>query len=273
VNATTSQDAQVMAQLAGLLSAGLSANEARLQVAEALNSLSPQAREVFEAIWGLSVRTGGSVAASISRLGVAHELQARHSREIELSFSGPRSTARLVNWLPALGLAGAQLLGLGALKVIFTNLIALISVALACLLLWLGNLWSRSMLKAAQPEDGDPGLVLDGVRIGLEAGLPLVNAVEAANQALGQLTGSEVLTESNLELNRLAELSRRTGASLDGLLAATAHRLRERRWFVESEKVAKLSVSLMIPLGVLVLPAFVLSTITPIAISLLTNNK
>jgi tight adherence protein B len=259
---------QVMMQLAGLLRAGLPGATARAELEVPISAMPAGQREQFEAIWGLATRLGGSVAASIESLASSFLAQAKHSREVELAFAGPKATAKLVSVLPILGLVLAQLLGMNPGKAIFTNPIGFVSVALGGILMILGRVWAKAILLKAKPGEVDPGLFFDAIQIGLSAGLPLSQSTSEAIAALP--SPGEGLLE---RVDHLAELTRRSGASISHLVRSAAHEARDAKRFQESEAIAKLSVRLMIPLGVVVLPAFVLMTIAPIAISLLSNGQ
>jgi tight adherence protein B len=146
-------------------------------------------------------------------------------------------------------------------------------LVLGALLLAVGHRWSRSIIRKATPKQDDPGLFFDAVRFGLDAGLPLVPSIQRASEVFeGQLNfvaDEEVLDK----LNRIGELNRTSGASISNLLAGEASARRESQWFAEATSLSKLSVKLMIPLGLVTLPAFVLSSIVPVAISLLSNRQ
>jgi tight adherence protein B len=258
---------QVMMQLAGLLRAGLPGATARAELEVPISAMPAGQREQFEAIWGLATRLGGSAAASIESLGSSFLAQAKHSREVELAFAGPKATAKLVSVLPILGLVLAQLLGMNPGKAIFTNPIGFVSVALGGILMILGRVWAKAILLKAKPGEVDPGLFFDAIQIGLSAGLPLSQSTSEASAALPSPG------EGLERVEHLAELTRRSGASISHLVRSAAHEARDAKRFQESEAIAKLSVRLMIPLGVVVLPAFVLTTIAPIAISLLSNGQ
>jgi tight adherence protein B len=109
--------------------------------------------------------------------------------------------------------------------------------------------------------------------IGLQAGLPLDQARQIAQQNFKQILGAEISKEDIAALNEAAELSRTTGAALTQIILSAADRMREKLRFEISNRIARLSVKLMIPLGVAVLPAFILLSIVPIAISLLSNSQ
>jgi tight adherence protein B len=108
--------------------------------------------------------------------------------------------------------------------------------------------------------------------IGLHAGLPIDVAVKTASDSLAEFELGQPSAESEQALAGSIELSRSTGAAITELLISTADRLRENLRFESATLIAKLGVRLMIPLGVTVLPAFVLLSIVPIAIGLLSNQ-
>jgi tight adherence protein B len=173
--------------------------------------------------------------------------------------------------LPILGLVLAQLLGMNPAKAILTNAIGFVSVALGGILMILGRVWTKAILLRAKPAEFDPGLFFDAIQIGLGAGLPLSQSTSEAISAL-QPEG-QALEADILRIEQLSALTRRSGASISHLVNSAAQEARETMRFREADAIARLSVRLMIPLGVVVLPAFVLSTISPIAISLLSNGQ
>ena len=109
--------------------------------------------------------------------------------------------------------------------------------------------------------------------IGLQAGLPLQVARERATEIYWQFYELEPSPEDQVALNQAAELSRNSGAALSEILLTTADRFRDELSFEISNRIARLGIKLMIPLGVAVLPAFILLSIVPIAISLLSNGQ
>lgn len=261
----------VLMQLVGLLRAGLPAAAARAELEDGIVNLAEVQRVQFEAIWGLATKVGGSVAAAIENLAGVFAAQAKHSREVELAFAGPKATAKLVSILPILGLVLAQLLGMNPFRAIFTNPIGFISVALGAVLMILGRVWTKSILAKANPEESDPGLFFDAIRVGLNSGLPLSQSTQVAIDAIRP--DAQSLEPQVARIEALAALTRRSGAAIGSLVKAEADQAREVVRFREAEAIARLSVRLMIPLGVVVLPAFVLSTIAPIAISLLSQGQ
>ncbi len=263
----------VVLQLAGLLKAGIPADRAREELASDLSQLSPRQHDQFDAIWMLAIQSGGAVSGSIESLGEIFRATSRQEQTIELAFSGPKATARLVAWLPVAGLVLAQLFGFEPLRAIFTNPLAFGSVALGALLLMVGQVWSKGIIRKAAPNEDDPGLFFDAVRFGMEAGLPLALAIDQAAKVFEQHFNFVPEQPVLEKLDRIGELNRSSGASIANLLAGEAAARREAKWFAESTALSKLGVKLMIPLGLITLPAFVLSSIVPVAVSLLSTRQ
>ena len=263
----------VVTELASLLKSGMPAESARAELSVELSSLSERQLAQLDLVWQLAMTGGGSVAEAISSLGETFASTASHTREIELAFAGPRATSKLVAWLPVAGLALGQLFGLDPLGAVVTRPLALIALLLGAFLLVVGRLWARSIIKKAEPSQEDPGLYFDSIRFGVLGGLPLSRAVAAVNSEFTERLNLAPDSAAIAKLDRLTEINRTSGASIAALLAGEARARREAKWFSEANDLAKLSVKLMIPLGVVTLPAFVLSTIVPVAISLLSSRQ
>jgi tight adherence protein B len=107
----------------------------------------------------------------------------------------------------------------------------------------------------------------------MDAGLPLSTSIDRVGVIFQQQLEFKPDDSARARLERVGELNRTSGASISNLLSGEASARREAQWFAESTALAKLSVKLMIPLGLVTLPAFVLSTIVPVAISLLSSRQ
>jgi tight adherence protein B len=160
---------------------------------------------------------------------------------------------------------------MNAFRAIFTTSVGFASVIIGGALLYAGRLWSNSMLAKATPNQNDAGAFLDAVAVALNSGLNVQEAVRVATKSY-ELQFETVDELALAELQKSIDLSVQSGAAIAPLLIATADRLRDAQNNATADRLARLSVRLMIPLGVAVLPAFVLMSIVPIAISLLTNK-
>lgn len=263
----------MIGELVSLIEAGIPAPQAQLLVAQKLDSLPSTAASQFELVWKLSTRLGGPAASSLNRLAEVFLASEKSRQEVSLAFAAPKATAQLVLGLPFVALGLAQVLGMNPIAAIVGTPMGFISVALGVALLVVGQLWSQRILAKAAPSDRDLGCLIDCTVIGLQAGLPLEQARIAAETAYLQVFEHEpdpVGVEAILEAGAL---SRRTGAALTQILMGSADRVRERGRYETSNRIARLSIRLMIPLGVAVLPAFVLLSVVPIAISLLSSGQ
>jgi tight adherence protein B len=267
------RSSETVRRVAALISAGLPAQQAH-KICEAEISRMPSAdAKQFELVWSLAQQLGGPVVLALNRIIEVFERSDKNAKEVELAFAGPQSTSKLVMGLPVVALVLAQLTGMNPFGAIIGSLLGLLSVCLGAGLLVTGHYWTKRLLAKALPEGLDPGAYLDCVLIGLQAGLPLDSARATAANNYQNVFTVEVSTQDVAVLDEAAELSRTTGAALTQIILSSADRLREDLRFQISNRIARLSVKLMIPLGVAVLPAFILLSIVPIAISLLSNSQ
>lgn len=265
-------------QISALVAAGLPAHQAREICAEEISKLADAQLAQFELVWKIAMRFGGPVVLALNRIAEVFDRQHRSSQEIQLAFSGPQATAKLVMWLPVLALVLAQLVGLNPLSAILGSLLGALSVCLGAGLMVAGRYWTKRLLARALPaehsaESLDRGAYLDCVLIGLQAGLPLSQARNECAEEFLVSFSTQPKDESFLALDAAAELSRGTGAALTEIISAKADSFRDIQKFETATRISKLGIHLMIPLGVAVLPAFVLLSIVPIAISLLSQGQ
>lgn len=265
--------ANVVRQICALVSAGIPAHQARQMSEVSVSQLSHEDAKQFDLIWTLATKLGGPVVFALSRLADVFDRQQRNLSEVQLAFAGPQSTSRLVTWLPVVALFLAQLVGMNPSRAIFASPAGLLSVCIGSGLLVLGHQWSKRLLSKALPDTADPGAYIDCVLIGLQAGLPLQQAREQAAEMWAGADRNQLAERDEIALGEAAELSRKSGAALTEILLATADRFRDELRFEISNRIAKLGIRLMIPLGVAVLPAFILIAIVPIAVSLLSNGQ
>ncbi len=261
----SARPSDVARQLASLLRAGVGASQSFELVQPELQTLLPERREQIELLWSVALESGGPLVPAINRFAeVLGKLDAQQT-QLQLTFASPKATSKLIFGLPIVGLVLAQLLGLAPISAMVTSLPGFLALCLGLILMLVATISSRRMLRRACPAFSDPGLFLDCVVIGLQAGLPVSTAAENSIARVGEAHDSQALKK----LEQALILSDSTGAELTGILSAAADGLREEFFHEQSKRVAKLAVNLMIPLGLAVLPAFALLTVVPIAIGLL----
>lgn len=272
-------EVSALRELANLVSAGLSPSQALEFVNRGELLFDPGAdvdsksASAIRLQLNLATQLGAPIGANLTRLADGLESQLDGQRKIALAFATPKLTAKLIGWLPVVSIGLAQLLGLNPIGAIFSNAIALVAVILGGGLLTAGHFWSKRLLATAEPDDDDPGLFADCIAIALEAGLP--NSVAQA-ETLGrfeQFMGAKPLQPAIDGVADRLEISIKTGAAAVNLLRSAATALRRDKQHAQLDRITKLSVKLLLPIGATILPAFGLLTIVPVAVGFLVSNK
>ncbi|MFP5348124.1 MAG: type II secretion system F family protein [Actinomycetes bacterium] len=98
----------------------------------------------------MSERTGASAAAVLDRLAEALRAEAEARGARTTAMAGPRATARVLAWLPVLGLALGQLVGADPLNVLLGTSLGRICAVTGALLALASALWTRRLVKLAE---------------------------------------------------------------------------------------------------------------------------
>jgi tight adherence protein B len=223
------------------------------------------------AAWRVATDMGAPLAPSLAQFAVGLRSLADAQRETEVALAGPVATGRLVLALPVVGILFGTVLGFDVLRTLFTTAPGLVCLGVGVALLLLGRHWTRRMVAAAQPTELLPGLEYELLAIAVSGGGSLDRARAAVDNALGFARpssgspGNEDL--SNLEA--VLRLSTRAGVPAGALLRAEADEARRDARAAAQKRAAELSVQLMIPLGLCVLPAFMALGVAPLLISVI----
>ncbi len=253
-------------EITALLRSGTSAAIAKRQLRT--KDLSEFQVKQFHFIWEVATESGGHLALALDRLSEVFRAQQRQFLELSIAFASPKATANLILLLPLVAVIFSELLGLSALGASFGTALGVISIGLGLLLLIVARISSLRMLEKAKPREADPGAFLDAVAIGLSAGLSPKAAAALARTKSKQLFAEDVASDQLTIFWDAVKVSEQSGIALNGLLLARADTLRHRLWSKHRTQLAKLSVSLLIPLGLAALPAFVFLAVVPVGIGL-----
>lgn len=289
--------------LATVTSWGAPAHLACAQLLENSTRMRPHSRERLHDLQ-LSLRMSESAGAP---LATSMERAAEHAEERidallgrQSALAAPRATGRVLSWLPLLGLGLGVLMGSDPVGVLTGSVLGALTGLLGLGLAFAGRRWTAALVHRAEVESAasngaeqtsnmppvDTALVLELLAAQLRAGLAPLAALGTLAEALNSRplhtvcqrlqmgsgwgsawSGSAVGTFGELR-DALAPAYTGGAPSTALLLSlADAHRLSERR---AAERAAgKLSVALVVPLGLCSLPAFICLGIVPILISLL----
>ena len=255
----------------------------------------------------MSESAGAPLATSLERAAEHAEERIDALLGRQSALAAPRATGRILSWLPLLGLGLGVLMGSDPVGVLTGSILGVLTGMLGLGLAFAGRRWTAALVHRAEVESVrtvnaesgaekpaspagaapvDTALVLELLAAQLRAGLAPLAALGTLAEALNSRplrtvcqrlqmgsgwgsawSGSAAGTFSELQ-DALAPAYTGGAPSTALLLSlADAHRLSERR---AAERAAgKLSVALVVPLGLCSLPAFICLGIVPILISLL----
>lgn len=280
------------AAVVGLLRGGLSPHDAFVAVGwgePAADGAPPGVDAAFAVAARLAHATGASLAPILEACAEA----AREDSEAELirdaALAGPRLSARVLAWLPAVGLGLAMLVDTGVLRTLVTPLGATLVVAGVALTL-VGRWWMHRLVRRASARPDPTGLILHAVRAAMLAGADVASALAAVALAVGPepelgamavrlrdvalaLASGDDWDEAWLSaplpaLERSLRLPWERGAHAAPILAAVASGEAVARRRSVQIAASELSVRLTLPLALCLLPAFVLVGIVPLLVSL-----
>lgn len=222
------------------------------------------------AAWFVAGEAGAPLAGCLRELADAFLEQARLERELEVALAGPRSTARLVAAMPAIAVLFGALLGFDTLRTLFLTAPGLVCLLLGTALIIAGGRWSGSLVRRASRAAGGAGLPVELTAMAMAGGMSTERARALAEGAI-----ERYLSVGSAELAAVDEvlaLSRRAGVPAVELLRSEARALRSRERSAGQQRAARLGVTLMIPLGLCTLPAFMLLGVLPLLISVLSST-
>jgi tight adherence protein B len=205
----------------------------------------------------LTAQVGGQLAATLDRFATVLLTREQNKTELELAVAGPKASSRLVMSLPILVFVGSGIAGIPIFEVLRPPSIVWLSLLLGLLLFWLGTRWTNRLMARAEPRNEDPGITLELLAIAVKAGLPLRSAAE---------------TVGATDTSELQQLAAGSGIALYELIIERANSLRLDQFNRDRMRIQKTSVSVLWPLGLTVLPAFVLLAIIPVGAALIQNN-
>lgn len=289
--------------LAALASWGAPAHLACAQLLENSSRMRPHSRARLYDLQ-LSLRMSESAGAP---LATSLERAAEHAEERidallgrQSALAAPRATGRILSWLPLLGLGLGVLMGSDPVGVLTGSILGALTGLFGLGLAFAGRRWTAALVHRAEVESAasngaeqtsnmppvDTALVLELLAAQLRAGLAPLAALGTLAEALNSRPLHTVCQRLQMgsgwgsawsgsaagtfgELRDALAPAYTGGAPSTALLLslADAYRLSERR---AAERAAgKLSVALVVPLGLCSLPAFICLGIVPILISLL----
>jgi hypothetical protein len=246
--------------------------------------------EAVVAATRLALDVGAPLGRVLEQVAGTLVAEAESEAERDAALAGPRTTGRLLMWLPIVGGFLGWALGADPVATATDGGIGSVAVGLGLVLLVAGRVWSDRLVAAARGADRtgvDVQVVLELVAAALRSGAGVPRALEATGVVVGGSDGA-VLTRAAHALVLGATWERAwadtppvlvpmvqalRGAWVDGAapgeaLRAAGEEVRHERRSGARTAAARLGVRLVLPLGACYLPAFVLVGLVPVLLAL-----
>lgn len=218
----------------------------------------------------LAVDVGAPLAATLHRTADGLRAAADLHRSIRQGVAGPAASARVMLLTPVGALLMAWGFGFDVPGAFTSSPLAGSSAAVAVLLLLAARRWQRRLTTAASAVPWQRGLGIELVAVGVRAGLPTDIAIQRASRHAG---AEAALAGDRDDIADIVRFAIEAGAPLAGLLDAESRRIRTTLLAEAGRRSAALAVQLLLPLGALVLPAFVLLGVVPIGLAVLSSTS
>lgn len=222
------------------------------------------------AAWKVATDAGAPLASTLAELAASLRDLAQTQREIQVALAAPVATSRMVMALPAIGVLFGVALGFDTVGTLFGTPIGLACLAAGCGLMLAARFWSRRLVRAAVPTAHTPGLALDLVAIAVSGGASIDRATHTVRAAC-ERSGIDAEREG-AAIHAVLALSSRAGVPAAALLRAEAAEERRRARSDGARRAATLSVTLMLPLGLCILPAFMLLGVAPLMVAVISST-
>jgi len=221
---------------------------------------------VFSAVVAVADESGTPLYHALWAL--ADSLRDRVSVEAEIRaiVQAPRQTTLLLLALPPLSLVVAGLLGVNALGFLTGSALGWSLFVLAGLLYAAAIVWMVRLVAQLMPDSGYLSPARDLLAVASQGGaLP-----EVAEARVNRVLIEHGLAQfDNADIGHLTALSRRVGIPISRLSVAEATWQRHHARAQAAEAAQSLSVRILIPLGLFILPAFVAVGVVPVIFTLL----
>jgi len=229
-------------------------------------SSAPTPWRLVGVVWSISRQTGAPRAPMCEALCVALGDTEATTRSIQSAAAAPRATLRLIAALPLVAVGASGLAGVEGGFWVLTTPVGLVVGAAAAAMMVGAWWWVRVAIARVTEATSGLSLELDVFAAALAGGLTPERARVAVVEAFD---ARGVSRDDSGRIEALVGLSRRAGVPVASLATLGGSLERSRARLESDEAVARLQVTLVLPMGLLVLPAFVLVAIAPVVAGML----
>ena len=258
-----------------------------MAVVEPLPATERSAWRGLAAAWSIAMTVGAPLAPVLIAYADSLRSLASVQRDIDVALAAPVATARLVLTLPPIGILLGFALGFDTLGVLFGSVVGWVCLLAGAALLVVAVRWNKRLVVRAQPSSMTPGIECELLAIAVSGGGSLERAEalledslrrfslrqpSTAGEAAGRGQTHECASAIDSTIERVIRLSKHAGVPARQLLRSEAEAVRRAAGSAAEERAAALTVRLMLPLGLCVLPAFVLLGVVPMLITVVSST-
>ncbi|MDQ1084743.1 tight adherence protein B [Microbacterium proteolyticum] len=217
------------------------------------------------AVWTVAVETGAPLADTLRAVGAALRDGADVTADVRVALAEPAATARLLGWLPLLGVPLGSALGFDSIGILLTDPRGGVCLGAGAVLVLAAQVWTRRLSRRARPPTAVPGLRAELWAVALSAG----TSPDRTRTLVDAAMPAAASAESPDDAARTVAFAQRAGVPAAELLRADAWLARHRARTDGRTAAARLSTRLLLPLGVCTLPAFLLLGVAPMILGIL----
>jgi len=217
------------------------------------------------AIWSVAVAAGAPLSETLRSVVGALRDAAEVSADVRVALAEPAATARLLGWLPLVGIPLGGLLGFDPVGVLLCDPLGQGCLALGIVLMGMAYAWMQRLSRKAQPSHAIPGLESELWAVALSAGV-------SVDRARALIDGLDLSSTDRLSVAGTLELATKAGVPAAELLRGDAWIARYQARTDGRVAAARLSSRLLVPLGLCTLPAFLLIAVVPAALAVLRST-
>ena len=247
-----------------------SAHEIPDRLAALAADADPSDRSAWAALaatWRIATDAGAALSTTLARSAEVLRGLAQGAREVDVALAGPMATSRVVLALPGVGLALGVLLGFDVAGAVFTAP-GVICLTAGGILIGVAVRWNRRLIRAARDIDATPGLAFELLAVALAGGA----SFDRARRLVAEACAESGLPQPADEVDAVLGFARDAGVPVSVLLRSESDQRRRTARSLAARRAAELETRLLLPLGLCVLPAFVLVGVAPIALSIVSST-
>lgn len=224
---------------------------------------------IVAAAWAIAGTVGAPLGEVLRAIAAALEGAGDIRDEVSVALAEPAGTARLMLWLPLVGLLLGTALGFDTITVLVSRPAGWSCLVAGIVLLLVARGWTRALVRRAAPAPGVPGIRAELLVVALAGGTAIPRARALVAQ---ELTDADDPSMGEETIERILRLSVVAGVAATELLRAEADRARREARTAGRKGAARLSARLLLPLGACTLPAFMLLGVAPLILSVLSTT-